>query len=350
MAKWGEGDPRWIVEERPDAVNVNNWHWTEKNACGWSRQKFKDLFTDYKIENELFKCKISEVEKCEGEAVANNRKGKLIFFYEWDLTLKWKGKLVNGDKYVTGKVNIPNLSEENEVREVDINVTVNESTQDADVLKECMREVGSDKIREQLEKYVQGLRAEFSQGMILPKKDGDDAKHKDSINNLSSNLQTKVQMNNTNPTEQGKSALSNAQSVGHKLKMSSVEMNQNFQCTGEELYRALTVTEMMVAFSRGPVISDVKKGGKFELFGGNIHGEYIELVPGKKIVQKWRYKKWPDGHYSTVTMEIEQESDHTELKLRQTDVPASEADTTRENWERYYWDSLKRTFGFGYFM
>jgi len=27
MAKWGEGDPRWIVEERPDAKNVNNWHW-----------------------------------------------------------------------------------------------------------------------------------------------------------------------------------------------------------------------------------------------------------------------------------------------------------------------------------
>ena len=27
MAKWGQGDPRWIVEERPDATNVNNWHW-----------------------------------------------------------------------------------------------------------------------------------------------------------------------------------------------------------------------------------------------------------------------------------------------------------------------------------
>ena len=27
MAKWGEGDPRWIVEERPDSTNVNNWHW-----------------------------------------------------------------------------------------------------------------------------------------------------------------------------------------------------------------------------------------------------------------------------------------------------------------------------------
>ena len=31
MAKWGEGDPRWIVEERPDATNVNNWHWYVSN-------------------------------------------------------------------------------------------------------------------------------------------------------------------------------------------------------------------------------------------------------------------------------------------------------------------------------
>jgi hypothetical protein len=29
------------VEERPDATNVNNWHWTEKNADAWSKSKIK---------------------------------------------------------------------------------------------------------------------------------------------------------------------------------------------------------------------------------------------------------------------------------------------------------------------
>jgi len=43
MAKWGQGDPRWIVEERPDATNVNNWHWSEKDASGWSSDKLKGL-------------------------------------------------------------------------------------------------------------------------------------------------------------------------------------------------------------------------------------------------------------------------------------------------------------------
>lgn len=27
MARIGEGDPRWIVNEREDGRNVNSWHW-----------------------------------------------------------------------------------------------------------------------------------------------------------------------------------------------------------------------------------------------------------------------------------------------------------------------------------
>lgn len=63
------------------------------------------------------------MDKIEGEAIANNRKGKLIFFFEWDLTMSWKGKLNSGDyKEVEGKIHIPNLSEENSVSEIDVNI------------------------------------------------------------------------------------------------------------------------------------------------------------------------------------------------------------------------------------
>lgn len=122
MAKWGEGDPRWIVEERPDATNVNNWHWTERNASPWSQERIKELFQNVNIECEGADIKIKEVEKCEGEASANNRKGKLIFFYEWNLVLKWKGKLKDGTEEHVGQITIPNLSEENDVSEFDVSI------------------------------------------------------------------------------------------------------------------------------------------------------------------------------------------------------------------------------------
>jgi activator of HSP90 ATPase len=35
---------------------------------------------------------------------------------------------------------------------------------------------------------------------------------------------------------------------------------------------------MVEAYTRGPVKMDSKPGGKFELFGGNIFGEFLEIV------------------------------------------------------------------------
>merc|ERR1712038_1727893 len=108
MAKWGEGDPRWIVEERPDATNVNNWHWTEKNADAWSKAKLKELFVNHIIDNpKVGSVVFEDIEKIEGEARANNRKGKLIFFYEWEIVLKWKGHVNGNGKEVTGRSRYP---------------------------------------------------------------------------------------------------------------------------------------------------------------------------------------------------------------------------------------------------
>lgn len=61
------------------------------------------------------------MEKCEGEAVANNRKGKLIFFYEWNIILKWVLDEKSSNN-IEGKINIPNLSEENDINEVDVSI------------------------------------------------------------------------------------------------------------------------------------------------------------------------------------------------------------------------------------
>lgn len=337
MAKWGEGDPRWIVEERPDATNVNNWHWTEKNACAWSVERIKELFTNMKIEGDNVSCTITEVEKCEGEAVANNRKGKLIFFFEWNIVLKWVSN-VKTDKKIEGKINIPNLSEENDISEVDVEITLKDSTDEGEIIKHFLHTKGKEAIREKLLKYVSSLKEEFSKGMILPKKDT----VKENISNITAGFNVKMQMNSMVVT-------SNNKNVGCKISTTTIKQQQKFQCRAQEFFNVFTTVEMIQAFTKGPVKLELQKAGKFELFGGNIHGEFVDISPSK-IVQKWRCKQWPNGHFSNVTIEISEKNDHTEVNLTQVGVPASEEDSTRENWERYYWDAIKRTFGFGYFM
>ena len=66
--------------------------------------------------------KIKEVTKCEGEATANNRKAKLIFFYEWTISGDWEGSLkANDNKTIyKGTFDINNLSEEYEVKDVHV--------------------------------------------------------------------------------------------------------------------------------------------------------------------------------------------------------------------------------------
>ncbi|KYM77841.1 Activator of 90 kDa heat shock protein ATPase like protein 1 [Atta colombica] len=340
MAKWGEGDPRWIVEERPDATNVNNWHWTEKNACAWSQEKLKELFINFKIEGEGVLCKITEMEKCEGEAIANNRKGKLIFFYEWNIVLKWISD-GNSSKDIEGKINIPNLSEENDISEVDIEVTLKDSTDEGEKVKQFLHTKGKDAIREKLKKYVSSLKEEFTKGMILPKKDND--KEKENISNITSGFNIKMQMNAAmTPTNNNKTA-------NCKISTTTIKQNVKFQCRADEFYNVLSSIEMVQAFTKNPVKLEPKKNGQFELFGGNIHGEFIEITP-TKIIQKWRCKQWPSGHFSDVTIDICEKNDHTEVNLTQSGVPVSEELSTKENWDRYYWDAIKRTFGFGYFM
>eukprot|EP00955_Chlamydomonas_euryale_P007792 82381-Chlamydomonas_euryale.AAC.7 len=45
MAKWGEGDARWIVDERKDGKNVGSWHWEDVSKLKWSKERLGELLT-----------------------------------------------------------------------------------------------------------------------------------------------------------------------------------------------------------------------------------------------------------------------------------------------------------------
>ncbi|XP_017095862.1 activator of 90 kDa heat shock protein ATPase homolog 1 [Drosophila bipectinata] len=349
MAKWGEGDPRWIVEERPDATNVNNWHWTEKNATPWSKERLHQLFKDFKIEKSDIECVVDTVDKCTGEATVNNRKGKLIFFYEWELVLKWSGRMIkNSNLSHKGKLTIPNLSEENDLEDVEITVTIDESNDESETLKQFMYNVGRNHVRHQLGAYIRELKEEYSKNLILPKK-GDEA----AAGNAETNANLKDANNIKNTAQKAVSNTSVAApkssntSVGCKLDVRTLSMTEEFHCNANDLYNALTKAEMVTAFTRAPAKVDAVRGGEFVLYGGNVVGKFEELVPEKKIQQSWRLKNWSSGHYSNVVIELEETSSSTMMTLKQTGIPASEYDAMKINWYRYYWHSIKQTFGFG---
>lgn len=349
MAKWGEGDPRWIVEERPDATNVNNWHWTEKNADSWSQKKLRELFVNSVIEDDkIGNVVIEEMEKCEGEARANNRKAKLIFFYEWIMVLKWKGHLNGSDKEVNGKIEIPNLSEEHtDMKDVDVDVSVSTKGKESEVLKEMLRKgKGAQEIRKRLGQYVESLKSEFSQGLILPNKDNNTVVSNKTM--TSSASATKINASSSSSSSSVNAKMTNLD-LGCPLRVEELKMEESFKCTGQELFNALTQKQMIQVFtcSAAEMPDEAEVGKSFQLLGGNIQGEFKEIVPFTKIVQKWRLKSWPSAHYANVVINIKQTKDDTKLTLTASGVPLKELENTKQGWRRYYWESIKRCFGYG---
>ncbi|KAK3093090.1 hypothetical protein FSP39_010967 [Pinctada imbricata] len=337
MAKWGEGDPRWIVEERPDATNVNNWHWVEKNATGWSQERLKELLTGLTVEDDECFCELKEVTKVEGEASANNRKAKLIFFYEFVIKGEWSGKLKSGTKKHKGKFEIPNLSEENDPDEIDFSVTVDKENDESYKVKEVLRKKGTQLVQEKMAQYIRELKEEYGKGVILPTKT--DVK---SVPNTESQVnKAKEEMNKLVINTGSKSS-----NVGVKIPTKKFTGTEKFKCRAEDIYRVLTTKEMVQAFTGAPAEMEVEKGGKFSLLHGNITGEFVELVPEKKIVQRWRVKGWPEAHYSQVTFEFDEKDDSTVLTMTQSGVPDNEVERTKEGWKINYWNRIKQIFGF----
>jgi len=335
MAKWGEGDPRWICEERADATNVNNWHWTEKNAAGWSRNKLKELLVGLVVENDKFSVKFKTITKCEGEASANNRKSKLIFFYEWVINGEWEGIVKGGDdkKVYKGTYEVPNLSEELTADEVDVNILSKDRKDD---LKDFARIVGTKKLQEQFGKYIASLKEEFSQGLIKPISQA--AAAPKPVEKKAAPV--------TTPTAEKPVLVTDG--VGVKIPTSNLVMNEEFKCRVSELYNCFTDVNMVRAYTHNAIVKyEPEKDGKFALFDSNITGTFISFEQNKKIIMNWRNKRWPEGHYSICTLEFTEKSDCSEIKLSHLSIPQAFLENTEEGWKRFYWNAIRQTFGFG---
>lgn len=334
MAKWGEGDPRWIVEERPDSTNVNNWHWTERNATSWSKVNLKKMFLEIKEETDEGSWAIDEVKSMEGEAMINNRKGKLIFFYEWDIKLNYKGKVADSELDHTGTIHIPNLSDENTADDVDVAVSAKGDSKNATKLKDIVRKNGMKLCREKCQKYINDLRTEYTTGMVLPTK-----------HNIKKN-DTKQQNSEVNKSM--KKMQVNEKKTEKKISCHiSVNLTEEFRTSADQLFATLTTPERLSAFTGSQCHSNPKINGEFSIMNGNIIGSYVEIKENEKIVQKWRFKEWPKDVFSTVTMTLEEKSDHTLLTLTQTGVPDYDTNRTEMGWKQHFWGPIKQVFGFG---
>lgn len=73
---------------------------TERDVTDWSTNKLKGLLMGVRVEGDQGTCEVTAVDSLEGEASINNRKGKLIHFYEWHVKATWTGEFQTRDAHV----------------------------------------------------------------------------------------------------------------------------------------------------------------------------------------------------------------------------------------------------------
>ncbi|KAJ8754458.1 hypothetical protein K2173_005619 [Erythroxylum novogranatense] len=313
MARYGEGDKRWIVEERPDGTNVHNWHWAETDCLEYSRNLLSKLLSSLTLiddEGNLF-VKTKKIEKLDGEAYVNIRKGKIIPGYELSLSLSWEGEAKDAEGKtllkVDGSVEVPYISDENADEDPEIRITVKDEGPVGKRLKEAMLSKGKGLIEEKIRVYVQSMakggpcKDELETKKIAPKKDTVATALKDPPVVV--------------PEKKGEKKES-------KKGFKTVSMTEKFNCRARDLYEILMDDNRWRGFTQSNAMISREVGGEVSFFDGSVTGSNVELQEGKLIVQKWRFGSWPDGAISTVRLTFDEpEPGITVVKLMHTDIP-----------------------------
>lgn len=213
--------------------------------------------------------------------------------------------------------------------------------------KQPVKDLVRSKILPELRKHLAQL------GPALIKEHGKDIQHAPGSNPSSGFSTPKVyQSSSVNKSEAKPSnTATQASSTGKLVNTTTITDSTEFRTTAAELFQTFTDPQRLAAFTRSPPknFTGAKPGGTFELFGGNVSGEFTELEEPTHIVQKWRLAQWPAGHFSTLSIWFDQNDVDavTVMRVEWKGVPIGQEEPTKGNWGEYYVRSIKTTFGFG---
>jgi len=332
--------------------NPNNWHWVNKDVSGWTKEFLETSIKGLTAEENGVTAQLDKLISMDGDVDVNQRKGKVITIFDVKLIIEYSGgfntdRIVNiadelgktkDDEEVSGTITVPEVAHDTEENEYVFDIDIYSDANSKAPVKDLVRA-----------KIVPQLRKQFAKlGPALIAEHGKDIQHAPG-SGPSSGVSTPKPHT---PSPAPASFQTSTQTKGSSsVNTTTVTDTEEFRAPASELYQTFTDPQRITAFTRAApkVFEGAKKGGKFELFGGNVSGEYIELVEPTKIIQSWRLDQWPKGHFSRLEINFDQNDvdNVTVMRVSWSGVPIGQEEVTKRNWGEYYVRSIKQTFGFG---
>ena len=361
-------DPQWIVSNREDGTNVNAWHWVEHDCLPFLQQHAEELFCGQSFGGDGGRPKVTVKgagdagARVTGEATANNRRQKTIYIYELEVVLKCDAALPDGAAHSV-TVTFPYVGEDTEPDDWEVRVACTTtgaagSTKDAVAL--AARKVATKELRARLADLLDLMREHFR--CHAP---GSSSSSSSSTPGAAAGSGTAGSGSTAATLPPGVSSTETIRAVAQAVKQcgeahdtqaeaadraaagtATLELDERFATGARELYELLLDSNRMSMVTGGAQI-DARVGGAFTLFSGAVTGFTTELVPGERLVQRWRFSSWRTGAFSTVTVALTERSGETRLHLTQVGVPEDDRDRTLAGWKENIFARIRGMFGFG---
>lgn len=110
----------------------------------------------------------------------------------------------------------------------------------------------------------------------------------------------------------------------------------------EEVWDALTNPVTIEKWGGGPAKMSDKQNFNFELWGGEIWGKNLDVIPNKKLVQEWWSKGELKDKPSKVTFTLTSKNANTELEMVQTHIPDEFEKQLNDGWRDFYLVPIKK--------
>ena len=130
-----------------------------------------------------------------------------------------------------------------------------------------------------------------------------------------------------------------------KKAVKTIKQTVVIPASPKEVYEAYVDPAKQSEFTGAKAKGKPVVGGKYSAWDGYAFGKYLELEPGKSVVQEWTTTDWTEGYgASRLELTFKAVSGGTEISLVQSDVPDEMADEILDGWIEFYWDPLKEYF------
>lgn len=312
--------------------NVNNWHWVEKNCNSWAIEYLTEaLKTNAFASNKEVKIKVKKVDSIEGDVDVNQRKGKVLYFYDLKIKCCWEGETLDKSLKATGTFTIPEFSNEIvSLSDLSFHVEIDDEQNRHSIFRSNLAEILGDPVFRILKEFHSALEQTHGSSIIIPTTDipKDSTPH-------SIKMPEPIFKNYESST----------------VSTSSLKQSIEFFASQKDLFKILTNQDAITIWTRNPVNITTNSNGDqvYHMFQGHVNCIMTNVDPENyHIKMKWRLANWDTEYYSTVTINMSPSSDHTMLYLEQHGIPTSDYEQVKSNWKEYYWNSIKRIYGFGF--